>query len=193
LCDGQRNRHRVAWYAVFAWGSIAGIAYVCAALVNRMCRLWVPVALFLVGMTAAVSRGQDPETDSSFRKICEVKQSAAPTEQPRSAQHECVVPQDLVIDSTFRQKVFVCCGGEHSSPTRAKDIPPGILLRTSGEHYWAVSHPELQDPGGLDEQGKPVRKFIIWLYCGPSKRPNGQGCSVKVEVFAKVRRSPRRS
>lgn len=152
-----------------------------------MCRLPVRLVLFLVGITVAISRGQDTNVDSSFRKICQVEQSAAAMEQGRTALHECLLPQDLVLDTRFRQKTFVCCGGEHSSPTRAKDMPPGILLRTSGEHYWAVSHPEVQHSAGFDEQGRPLRKFVIWLYCGPSNRPNGRGCSVKVEVFAKVR------
>jgi hypothetical protein len=85
---------------------------------------------------------------------------------------ECVIPHAEVLDATFHQGDFICCGGGASSSTTSANIPAGLEIRASGGHYWAIQNPILQGD-----------RFRIHTYCGPEPAP-GPGCNVDVQVIA---------
>jgi hypothetical protein len=47
----------------------------------------------------------------------------------------CIIPRVELLDTSFHQGDFACCGGGATSPTTAAQIPPGIELRTGGRVY----------------------------------------------------------
>ena len=101
-------------------------------------------------------------------------------------------PENFRLNPTYRQQgPAQPAGGSREKATSPwnglEDIPPGILLVTSGAHYWAVG---VAVPGRGD--GKPklflnpdgtARALTIGMYCGPAGRP-GPGCNVRVRMCA---------
>ncbi|HZQ70827.1 MAG TPA: hypothetical protein VFA68_20030 [Terriglobales bacterium] len=84
----------------------------------------------------------------------------------------CNVPNVELLDSTFHQGDFACCGGGASSRITPADIPPGLEVHVSGGYYWAVSDLRLEG-----------NQLKIHTYCGPGAAP-GPGCNVDVQVIA---------
>jgi hypothetical protein len=88
---------------------------------------------------------------------------------------QCAVPEVELLDKSFRQADFICCGGGATSATTNANIPSGLEVRASGAHYWAVIDPRLEG-----------NQFKIHTYCGPTAAP-GPGCNVDVQVVAHYR------
>jgi len=93
----------------------------------------------------------------------------------------CLLPENLPLDDNYHQLDARFDGGGAQSDLNAADIPAGIHLDISGNHYWAVT-----SPMGLSV--KPgyarIRTFKIHTYCGPATPP-GPGCNIRVKVYAR--------
>lgn len=109
------------------------------------------------------------------KSVCQFYGQADQGASAWNKDESCIIPQDQLLDTTYHQYDFVCCGGGASSPTTSRDIPPGLEIRVTGSYYWSVANPKLVE-----------NQFFLHTYCGPAASP-GPGCNVRVEVFAHYR------
>jgi pimeloyl-ACP methyl ester carboxylesterase len=105
------------------------------------------------------------------KSICDLY-GEAPSGAPAWNKFEtCVIPDVVHLDRDYRQVDFNCCGGGATSTVTAKDVPPGLEIRTDGGYYWAIPEIRLSND-----------QMTIKTYCGPGAA--GQpGCNVKVKLL----------
>lgn len=143
------------------------------------------VTLCLGLLVPPTSRVQDPPSDPSFVKICDLYGSADSGADAWHKNEECMLPKRFKLDLSYHQKDFRCCGGGATSDISAADIPAGIHIKVDGGHFWSVVKPMGIQTIEEDDEGRAIqRRFFIHTYCGPAGKP-GPGCNVKVAVYAK--------
>jgi len=138
---------------------------------------------------APAARGGGLDVDTSTRQsvpagqgsvgyaksVCQFYGEAGQRSSAWNKDDSCTIPQVELLDTTYHQTDFECCGGGATSPTTNADVPPGLELRVTGGHYWSVANPKLVH----DE-------FYLHTYCGPEPFP-GPSCNVRVDVIAHYR------
>jgi hypothetical protein len=141
-------------------------------LVPRADTSFVDVAIDRATMVAGSRAAQDRTPVAS---VCTFYGEANPGAQSYQKKESCIIPDVNRLDAQYRQSNFNCCGGGATSPATLADIPPGLEIKVSGGHYWAVEGPTLASD-----------KFSIVTYCGPGAL-GSVGCNVKTEVLAHYR------
>ena len=127
-------------------------------------------------------QAQQPPQDGTFVQVCTMHGEA---NQGESAYHKddvCNLPGDFPLDRSYHQQLITPDGGGANSDITASDIPAGIHLVVSGNHYWSITKPIKMVI--LDQDGPLVRQFQVHTYCGPEPAP-GPGCSIHVDVYAR--------
>ncbi len=72
------------------------------------------------------------------KSVCDLY-GEAPSGAPAWNKFEtCVIPDVSHLDTDYRQTDFNCCGGGGTSPMTARDVPPGLEIRTDGGYYWSI-------------------------------------------------------
>lgn len=135
--------------------------------------------LLLVG---SHSQAQEPPQDGTFVQVCTMYGSANQGEQAFNKDDVCNLPGDFPLDKSYHQQLIVPAGGGAASNISAADVPAGLHLVVSGNHYWSIVQPIKMVI--LDQEGPQMRQFQVHLYCGPEPFP-GPGCSISVKVYAK--------
>jgi hypothetical protein len=97
----------------------------------------------------------------------------------------CNLPAGFPINKSYRQPNLQPVGGGATSNLTSADVPPGLHLKVSGNHYWSIVKPIGMVV--LDQEGPIVRQFFVHTYCGPAGSP-GPGCSVHVDVYARKKK-----
>ena len=98
--------------------------------------------------------------------------------------------KDLVIDTSFRQandplsrSWYISHIGGATSPTTVNDIPPGFIVRSTGENYFSTRDPKVFHVKipiiSMDNDW-----FQMTMYCGP---PAHAPCSVGMKVWVKMK------
>lgn len=128
------------------------------------------LAILVLGSTAAIS-----QTLVTTQKVCHLYGQAAQGASAWNHDDACTIPNVDLLDTSYRQNDFICCGGGATSPTTNANIPPGLELQVTGGHYWSVANPRL-----VGDQ------FTVHTYCGPEPSP-GPGCNVSVDVIVHYR------
>jgi hypothetical protein len=142
--------------------------------------LWLLLGVTI--LAASSSSAQLPPQDGTFVKICSLHGEA---NQGSNAYHNdavCNLPGDFQLDRTYHQQAISASGGGATSDISVADVPGGLHLDVSGNHYWSIVKPIKMVI--LDQDGPTVRQFQVHLYCGPAGFP-GPGCSVHVDVYAR--------
>jgi hypothetical protein len=146
-----------------------------------------PVLAALIVVGAFELDAQRPPEDGSFVKICDMHGEANSGEQAWHKDDRCNLPKGFPLDKSYHQSSANFVGGGASTNLSAADIPAGIHVEVSGNHYWSIVGPmELVRIDDNDEPTQAIRQFRVHTYCGPAGRP-GPGCSVHVSVYAKRR------
>jgi hypothetical protein len=150
----------------------------------RICVTTLSLACCLL-LVAVRSNCQAPPSDGTFVQVCTM-QGESP--QGASAFHKdevCNLPGDFPLDRNYRQQLINATGGGATTDISASDIPGGLHLVVSGDHYWSIVKPIKMVI--LNQDGPLIRQFQVHLYCGPEPPP-GPGCSVHVHVYARRKR-----
>jgi pimeloyl-ACP methyl ester carboxylesterase len=109
------------------------------------------------------------------KSVCDLY-GEAPSGAPAWNKFEtCVIPDVSHLDTDYRQTDFNCCGGGASSPMTARDVPPGLEIRTDGGYYWSIPEIHLSND-----------QITLKTYCGPGA-PGQPGCNVKAKVLGHYR------
>ena len=138
--------------------------------------IWPAQTQIAEGTPGAVAGAPGIPSETRVTKsICELY-GEAPSGAPAWNKFEtCVIPDMRHLDTDYRQTDFICCGGGASSPMSARDVPPGLEIRTDGGYYWSVPEIHLSND-----------QITLKTYCGPGA--SGQpGCNVKVKVLGHYR------
>ena len=141
------------------------------------------LVLAIVGSSASAS-AQLPPQDGTFVKVCSFHGEANQGAPAWHRDERCALPTGFMLDRSYRQQAWQPTGGGASTNLSVSDIPAGIHLAISGNHYWSVVGP--MELVRLDDDGPAQRQFRIHTYCGPAAPP-GPGCSVHVDVYARRR------
>lgn len=148
-----------------------------------MRKIWGPLSvsclIFLFNLHAT---GQEPPQDGTFVQVCTMHGEANQGAQAYQKDEVCNLPGDFRLDRNYHQQLITPAGGGASSDITAADVPAGLHLVVTGNHYWSIVKPIKMVI--LDQDGPKVRQFQVHLYCGPEPAP-GPGCSVHVDVYAK--------
>jgi hypothetical protein len=97
---------------------------------------------------------------------------------------EFLLPRGLKLDRSYHQASWVCCGGGATTNVRLDQIPAGIYIRLDGGYFWAIAGEPILAAADYDENNVVTQwKLEVPMYCGPGG--NGQGCNMKVDVWAK--------
>lgn len=143
-------------------------------------RKYIVVAVLFVCFAAI---GQAPPNNAGFVKIDEVYQSKDHTPALWN-DAEVFLPRDFKLDRSYQQQRLVCSGGGASCGATASGVPRGIHIAVSGGHYWSLRHNPTLVAAEVDDEDRVRRyKLILPLYCGPGG--NGEGCNIRVSVWAK--------
>lgn len=141
------------------------------------------VVLAMLG-TSPRAVAQMPPHDGTFVKVCSFHGEADSGAEAWHRDERCELPTGFMLDRSYRQQSWQPTGGGATTNLSVSDIPAGLHIVVSGNHYWSVVAPlELVR---LDDDGPARRQFRIHTYCGPEGRP-GPGCSVHVDVYARRR------
>src|SRR5260370_25907772 len=134
------------------------------------------VGICLLSACTPVARGQEPILTRD--NVCHFYGQASQGGQAWNKDESCTVPRLELLDTSYHQGDFVCCGGGAGSPTTNRDIPAGLEVVVTGGHDWSVRDPKLQG-----------NQFFLHTYCGPEPPP-GPGCNVNVVVWVHYRVMP---
>jgi hypothetical protein len=153
--------------------------------VPNMC-VGLGLAGVLLVVVSAVPAQRPPE-DGTFVKICDMHGEANSGESAWHKDDRCNLPKGFQLDKSYHQSSASFAGGGASTNLTPSDIPAGVHIEVTGNHYWSVVAPmELVRIDDEDEPNRAVRQFRVHTYCGPAGRP-GPGCSVHVTVYARRR------
>jgi hypothetical protein len=135
-----------------------------------------PLLLLIISAGSTLSYAQTPVLSSSA--VCHFYGEASSGGSAFNKDEACTIPNIELLDTSYQQGDFICCGGGASAPTTTRDIPPGLEAKIGGGYYWAAYNPKLSG-----------RTFTMHTYCGPASS-GGPGCNVKVDVIAHYRIMP---
>jgi hypothetical protein len=147
--------------------------------------------LVLVGLVVAIVplelSGQRLPEDGTFVKICDMHGEANSGEQAWHKDDRCNLPRGFSLDKSYHQSSANFVGGGASTNLSSANVPAGIHVEVTGNHYWSIVAPmELVRIDDDDDAAQAIRQFRVHTYCGPAGRP-GPGCSVHVAVYARRR------
>src|SRR6185437_15398426 len=143
--------------------------------------------LFIITFVALVpfATAQLPPQDGTFVKICSLHGEA---DQGQPAWHQdstCNLPNLFPLDRSYHQQSARFGGGGANSDLQINDVPAGIHLDVSGNHYWAITKPLRMVVLDTDDPATNfTRQLQVHTYCGPAGFP-GPGCSIHVDVYAR--------
>jgi hypothetical protein len=127
--------------------------------------------------------GQGPPADPKFVKIDEVYKEKAHT--PALWEDAVVLlPRNFKLDRSYQQASLNCAGGGAACSATAAGVPRGIHIAVSGGYYWSLrGNPQLLAAEVDDDDHVTRYKLVLPLFCGPGG--NGEGCNIRVTVWAK--------
>jgi hypothetical protein len=95
-----------------------------------------------------------------------------------------VLPKDFKLDRAYHQAAWVSSGGGARPDVTVAQVPSGIYIRLDGGYYWAIGGTPNLVAADFDADNVVTQwKLEVPMYCGPGG--NGQGCNMKVDVWAK--------
>jgi hypothetical protein len=152
---------------------------------GQMRTLSVFLCFLVIVAIAPMASAQLPPQDGTFVKICSLHGEA---NQGQPAWHQdstCNLPNLFPLDRNYHQQSARFGGGGANSDLQVNDIPAGIHVDVSGNHYWAIVRPIRMVILDTDDPVTSfVRQFQVHTYCGPAAPP-GPGCSIHVDVYAR--------
>ncbi|WP_164981470.1 carboxypeptidase-like regulatory domain-containing protein [Silvibacterium dinghuense] len=143
-----------------------------------------PFSLQLPDDNAAYSFLRSPQYENASgvhtnqALICHLDGESPAGGVPWKKEDACYIPRVEDLDTTYREGSMSSSKGGVYSPMKLADLPPGIEMRISGYHDWAISDVQLTH-----------HQLSFFTHCEPEISP-GPGCSVRVEVIAHYKTSP---
>lgn len=147
-----------------------------------MRRSQVLIILTLLAVAVSVF-AQGPPPDPKFVRVGEVYKEKNHT-PALWEDAELLLPRDFKLDRSYQQAVLNCSGGGAKCSATAAGVPRGIHIAVTGGYYWSLrGNPRLLAAEIDDNDHVRQYKIVLPLYCGPGG--NGEGCNIRVTVWAK--------